>query len=151
MEIAVTGHRRRDCEPESVVRQKFREVFENVGPDVVINGLCNGVDLWAADEARLLGIEIWSARPWAGHGPVSGDEELYATIVEASSRVVDVDKSNDYPGPWAYYKRNEWMVDNSTHVLAYIRPDKTSGGTHACVRYARKVGRPVRNIYGEPV
>lgn len=148
MIIAVTGHRSNDCEPEEVVRKKFRDALEPHQTSVLITGMANGVDLWAADEARLLGIEIWAAKPWSGHGPREGDEELYERIIDAASKVVDVTEQDEYPGPWCYHKRNEWMVDHATHVLAYWS-GKKSGGTFACCNYAKKKEVPVRNIYAQ--
>ena len=147
MIVALTGHRSEDCEPEEVVRQKFRTVFTYTpGISTVITGMANGVDLWAGDEARLLGLELWAAKPWAGHTPRTEDTELYAGIIEASSRVVNVVEEVDFPGNWCYHKRNHWMVDNATHVLAYLNPAATRGGTFECVKYARGK-KPIRNIY----
>lgn len=117
-------------------------------PDVCITGMANGYDLWYADEALLQGIEVWAARPWRGHAPRSGDEELYARVFGEASRVVNVVEDYDYPGAWCYHARNHWMVDNATHVLAYLDPEKKSGGTYQCVRYAHEKGKPVKNLYG---
>lgn len=150
MKIAITGHRPEDItELEKDVRAKFKQTFEEAKPEAVITGMAAGVDLWAGDEARLLGIPIIAARPWAGHTPREQDAELYAALCDAAHEVVEVDDSDSYPGPWVYHKRNEWMVDNSTHVLAYWS-GKEKGGTFACIKYARKVKKPVRNIYDLP-
>lgn len=146
MIITVTGHRPEGCEDEEVVRRKIRNALDPDRISVLINGLAAGVDLWAADEAIGLGLEVWSARPWAGHGPRKGDEELYARVIENSSKVVNVVEQDAYPGPWVYYKRNEWMVDHATHILTYHNGSQ-KGGTAACLRYARKQERPVKNVY----
>lgn len=146
MILAVTGHRPEDCEVEGIVRRKLRNNIDPERTSVLISGMAAGVDLWAADEARLLGVEVWAARPWAGHTPRVEDEELYAIIIGYASKVVNVTESKDYPGPWVYHKRNEWMVDHATHVLAYWS-GKESGGTYACRNYAKKQGVPIRNIY----
>lgn len=145
--VALTGHRSEDCERESTVRRKLRQVFQDF-PSIttVISGMANGVDLWGADEARLLGIEVWAARPWAGHEPRVGDEALYQSIVDYASKVVDVSDAERYPGPFVYHKRNEWMVDNADRVLGYWS-GKNSGGTYACIQYAEKVGKRVKNCY----
>jgi hypothetical protein len=42
--------------------------------------------------------------------------------------------------PWA---------GHTSHVLAYLNPLATKGGTYGTVQYAKKVGKPVRNIYGD--
>jgi uncharacterized phage-like protein YoqJ len=147
--IALTGHRSEDCEYEPTVRRKLRQVYEDFGSiSVVICGMANGVDLWGADEALGKGLEVWAARPWAGHGPRKGDEALYARVLEGASRVVNVDESLEYAGPWVYQKRNEWMVDHADRVLAYWS-GKEKGGTWNCIRYAENVGKKVRNCYGD--
>ena len=148
MIVAGTGHRSEDCEDEGIVRLKVRVCLSESRPDVFICGMANGLDLWAADEARLLGIEVWAAKPWAGHGPRKGDEELYSRIENYASKVVNVVESETFPGNWCYQKRNEWMVDNATHVMAYYN-GKPKGGTYNCITYA-KGKKPIRNIYGWP-
>lgn len=147
MIVALTGHRPEDCASESEVREKLRASLDPVRIGVVISGMAAGVDLWGADEARKMGIPVWAARPWAGHSARAGDEQLYASIVVYADMVVNVDESKEFPGAWAYHNRNHWMVDHATHVLAYLNPNKKSGGTYQCVKYARSVGRPVRNVY----
>lgn len=147
MIIAVTGHRSEDCESEGIVRERLRASFIDAQPTSVIVGMANGVDLWAGAEAINLGISVVAARPWATHTPRNDDVELYAFVINGASRVVCVDEAESYVGPWLYHKRNEWMVDNATHILAYWS-GKKSGGTYACLRYAMKQEKPIRNIYG---
>lgn len=146
MIIAITGHRPEDCEAEDVVRRKFRNALDPSRVSVLICGMAAGVDLWAAHEAKLLGIEIWAARPWAGHTPRKGDEQLYAEILEYASKVVNVDASETYAGPWVYHNRNHWMVDHATDVYCYWN-GKEKGGTFECRKYAIKKNVPVHNVY----
>lgn len=149
MIIALTGHRSEDCEPEERVRERIRTALQQAPSPVtaVICGMANGVDLWGGDEALSLGIPVWAARPWATHGPRTSDVELYARIIENAERVVVVTEADDYPGPWVYQKRNEWMVDNADEVLAYWS-GKKRGGTWNCIKYANKVGKEPLNCYG---
>lgn len=150
MIVAVTGHRSEDCESEEVVRQKFRTAFTYATDlESVIVGMANGCDLWAGDEARLLGLDIIAAKPWTGHTHRKADAELYATIIEAATEVVNVVEQDKYPGVWVYHARDKWMVDNCTHVLAYLHPNATKGGTFGTVKYARGK-KPIRNIYTAP-
>lgn len=150
MKIAVTGHRSEQCVSEEFVRSRVREVFDAFRPEIVIVGMANGTDLWSGDEALALGLPVWSVRPWAGHQPRKDDAELYAKILENASRVDVVYEVLEYPGPWVYHKRNEFMVDNATHVLTYLNPIVASGGTFACVKYARNVAhKPVKNVYAK--
>jgi hypothetical protein len=143
--LAGTGHRPQDCEDEAIVRLKIRVGLERSGANCVVSGMASGYDLWLADEARLLGLEVWSARPWSTHKPNKGDEELYARILAYASRVVVIIESDKFPGNYAYFQRNHWMVDNADRVMAYWN-GKQSGGTYECVEYARGK-KPIRNIY----
>lgn len=148
--IAGTGHRPEDSEPESWVRTKARVKLQyNDKVKVFIGGMAAGFDLWAADEARKLGLEVWAARPWATHTPRVEDAELYQSVLDYASKIVVVTDVEDYPGPWVYHARNEWMVDNADAVMAYWS-GKEAGGTFACRNYAKKVGKPVANIYFDP-
>lgn len=151
MDIAITGHRPEKCVDEIGVRYRFRRGFEEAGfkgtIDSVIYGGAAGCDLWAADEARRMGLSLTLAKPWAGHKSRVADAELYASLEEYCRQVHNVSDSLEFPGKYIYQKRNEWMVDNATHLLAYY--DGTEGGTANCWNYADgKVKR--RNIYDWP-
>lgn len=149
--VAGTGHRPEDCiHSETEVRIMARNKLRSSGATHFICGMASGFDLWAGYEAMLLGIEVWAAKPWAGHTPRAEDRELYASILEYASKVVNVDESETYKGPWVYQKRNEWMVDNADVVMAYWNPEKQKGGTFNCVEYARKKKKPIANIIGDP-
>lgn len=145
MILAGTGHRPERCATEHAVRRAIRELFEEVRPAIAITGMASGFDLWYGDEARISGIEIWAAKPWAGHSPRLDDEQLYAQVLGAASKIVNVVDVDEFPGNWCYQRRNEWMVDHADRILAYY--DGGRGGTANCIKYANKVGKPVRNIY----
>lgn len=150
MIIAFTGHRSEDCRSEDDVRARVRNALSDTpeAVEAVICGMANGFDLWAAHEAHSLGIPVWVARPWTTHAARVEDRDLYLELVRICSRYHVVETATlNYPGPWVYHKRNEWMVDNATHVMAYWN-GKRKGGTFACINYANKVGKPLRNIYG---
>lgn len=151
VKIAITGHRPHLCEDEAVVRLKGA-VKLRYTPDarIVITGMADGVDLWFADEARLLGLELWAVRPWDGHAPGPGFENLYQEILSAATKTVVISPEMNFPGNWCYFKRNEWMVDHADCVLAYLRPDVTRGGTLHCRNYAKEKGKPVKNVFFDP-
>jgi hypothetical protein len=146
MKIALTGHRPEDCEDEEIVRDKVREALRAEKATTVINGLAAGFDLWGAAEARDLGLEIWSARPWKGHGPREADEELYNSVIRSSTLIFNVHEARKYPGAWVYHLRNQWMVDHADLVIGYWS-GKRSGGTYACLNYAEEVKKDWINIY----
>lgn len=148
MIIAFTGHRSEVID-EDTARSNVRRKLQETGPasiEAVVCGMANGFDLWAGDEALALRIPVWAAKPWAGHKPRRGDVELYAKIIAGASRVINVSDADAYPGPWIYQVRNEWMVDNATHILAYYN-GAPKGGTFNCLKYADKKKKPVRNVY----
>lgn len=153
MKIALTGHRSEDCRGEDDVRNRVREALRAIedgpGEHVVICGMANGYDLWAGTEALREGFAVWAAKPWAGHKPRVGDRALYKEVIDGAERVHDVHLSDTYIGPWLYQVRNEWMVDNATHLLAYWNGAQ-KGGTFNCWTYAQKKlpQDRIHNIYG---
>lgn len=149
--LAGTGHRPEDCEHEDVIRDRIRQALLELAPDEVITGMAAGFDLYLGGEAIDMGIPTTAARPWAGHTHRRGDESEYARIIEGASRVVNVVNQVPYPGVYVYHKRDKWMIDNCTHVLAYLNPLATKGGTYGTVQYALKQQRPIRYIYGNQI
>lgn len=150
MIVAGTGHRPEQSELEVEVRTKAANKFKKAGVTTFICGMAAGFDLWAADEALKQGIEVIAAIPWRGHTPREEDVELYERVNTSASKVVYVTDVEDYPGPWVYHKRNEWMVDHADAVMSYLNPETTTGGTYACVKYAKKQGKKIANIYHDP-
>lgn len=148
--VSVTGHRPERCESEDIVRLKVRTKLRYTDGIVsVTGGMADGFDLWAMDEARILGIPLIAARPWAGHAPSRQDEELYFRVLESAIKRVDISDTDKFPGNWCYFKRNEWLVDNCDALLCYWDGD-SSGGTHHCRDYAKKKGIPVANLFNAP-
>lgn len=145
--IAGTGHRPEKIrEPEDELRSRIAHALRDGECSTFICGMASGFDLIAGTTALRIGIPVIAAKPWAGHGPRVADRNLYKEVIESGHKIVEVSSSLEYEGPWVYHQRNEWMVDNADRVLAYYNGDG-KGGTAACVRYANKVGKPVRNIY----
>ena len=151
MIIAGTGHRPEDCphDEDSIrgfISRRLNDHKDNIV--CVISGMASGYDLWLADEALKLDLDVVAARPWAGHAPRKADSEIYWSVIERAGFVVDTNEAVKYPGPWVYHDRNHWMVENATHLMAYWS-GKESGGTYECWEYAyQKVKRA--NIFGDP-
>lgn len=139
--LALTGHRPEKIEDSMDVKIFFRREFERLQPERVIQGCASGCDLWGGAVAINMGFDVTSAKPWAGFRPRAADRALYEWVLNNSKEVVDVTEYIKYPGPWVYQKRNEWMVDHATMVLAVW--DGTSGGTSNCVCYAKTNHVPV--------
>ena len=62
----------------------------------------------------------------------------YHAVLKASNGVTYV---SDRPGRTAFFKRNEWMVNNSTRLIAVYTG--APGGTKATIQYAKRHGREV--------
>lgn len=144
-----TGHR---PESSNVLYSQMmflaEDALEELKPRVAVCGMAAGFDLAFGEAALSLDIPIWSVRPWAGHTPRRDDLEIYTEIEKLADRHIIISEAMKYPGPWVYQKRNEWMVDNSQQGIAFWN-GKVGGGTYRCLEYAKKLERPVKNIYPE--
>lgn len=149
--VAGTGHRPKDIvEPHAGVQIKARVKLDYSGAKTFICGMAEGFDLLAADAAMDLGLEVWAARPWTGHKVGKDWQGIYEQVLGYATIIKVVTEASTYPGHWCMHARNKWMVDNSNVVLSYMNPEKQSGGTFQCVKYAKSVGRPVANIFFDP-
>jgi uncharacterized phage-like protein YoqJ len=150
MIVAATGHRPKDIEEDlGVVELKARVKLQYTKSERLICGMADGFDLLAAKAAIELGLPITAARPWSGHKVSPDWSEIYDEVLDYADKVVVVTEADKYPGHWVMHKRNQWMVDNADAVMAYWN-GKESGGTYECRKYAKKVGKPVANIFYDP-
>jgi uncharacterized phage-like protein YoqJ len=145
--VAFTGHRPDKLGPiEDKIDAALDAILERLNPTRAISGMAPGIDVRGLRAARRKGIPVTAAIPWIGH-PFSGPWEygakidLYYELLEQCDVHEVVCDGDEYYQPWFYQKRNEWMVDNCDAVIAVW--DGSGGGTKNCVKYARKVGRPI--------
>jgi len=107
--VGIVGSRRRQCEEE------VRALVRSLAPSVtIISGGAKGVDSWAADEAKRLGIPLKVFLPQK-KGPGYG---------------------------WAcraYSERNKKIAYSVDILYAFVSEDR-KGGTEQTIRYARKRG-----------
>lgn len=157
MIIAFTGHR-----PDKLggwdplhptvarVRKALRDGLIRNWPLCAISGMAQGVDQWAAETCVELGIPFVAAlpcdrpeTPW----PLPTQERFRALLVKAKEVVIVA--PGEYK-PWKMQKRNEWMVDHCSKMLAVW--DGSYGGTYNALEYAAQVGREVEHLHwdGEP-
>lgn len=149
MIVAATGHRPNDIkESHQEVETKVRNKLRAAKATRLICGMAEGFDLIAARAAMDLGIPITAARPWNTHKVGELWKEDYAKVLEYADVVHVVVERDTYHVSYLH-KRNEWMVDNADAVMAYWN-GKEAGGTFACRKYAKKVGKPVANIIKDP-
>ena len=125
-------------------------------PVGVISGMALGWDQALAVASVRLGIPFVAAIPFEGQESrwPSRAQREYAVLLGAASQVrVISDRDhyrNDHPDVAAYHlmqRRNEWMVDNSTGLLALWNGSK--GGTFNCIQYAREGRREITNVWPE--
>lgn len=150
--VAITGHRPEKLPDKQLIREAISDAFSILEPSEIIQGCAAGVDLISARVAWIHGIPFTAAQPWGKHrarmGGSSGfkisDEQAYDWMIQNAKEIVNVTGLDDYPGPWAYFKRNEWMVDRAKFVLAVW--DGSNSGTGHTVKYARSQGKSVWRI-----
>ncbi|AIW02593.1 GTP-binding domain [Streptomyces phage Jay2Jay] len=133
MIVAGTGHR--DLRDRDWIAAQTEKALIDMGASLVYVGMASGFDLLLAKTAWGLGIPFIAAKPWRGHQPRRADHYDYHRALELAEEVVNVLPNDDYPGAWAYQKRNEYMVDNAEAVLGMLEAGRT-GGTYNCIKYA---------------
>jgi uncharacterized phage-like protein YoqJ len=153
MIVAGTGHR-----PDKLggygnyERKERKRVFATaraglieLEPELVISGMAQGWDQELACAAISLGIPFIAAVPFKGQELAWPEQaqDKYNHLLSGAKEVKIV-CSGGY-APWKMQTRNEWMVDNSDHILAFW--NGTPGGTANCIRYAEKVGKSVINLW----
>jgi uncharacterized phage-like protein YoqJ len=122
-----------------------RAELEILKPDEVISGMALGWDQALAEAAIDLGIPFIAAVPFEGQQnkwPMPS-RIAYQILLRKAKEVVIV-KEGGY-ATWKMQKRNVWMVDRSTTVLALW--SGSSGGTKNCIEHAKIKGKNVINLW----
>ncbi len=144
-----TGHRPEKIdEPESVVKQWLEEQIDiaiDEGFTDFICGCARGVDLWAGEivlekKKENKNIRLIAAMPWPGF---SGKMDDGLDCRDLLNRADEVKYVCDHYHKGVFQKRNIWMVDNSSRVIAYYTG--LPGGTKNTIKYAEKSGIEVVN------
>jgi len=152
MIVAVSGHRPPKLggyyvpnpiylNVREVLRTAFREQDDRAtaaGDELMIlSGMALGVDQWAAEICIEEGIKWTAVIPFHGFEGRWPDisKRHYHDLLNAADCVHVVTDTHEYR-PNLLYRRNAWMVDNASLVLAIW--NGTSGGTSNCIDYARR-------------
>lgn len=154
MIIAGTGHRPNKIGGYSAQADQLRFdlahwFLSHTRPASVISGMALGWDMALAEAALALEIPFVAAVPFAGQEsmwPLESQERYRALMQRADA--VHIVSRGDYSSA-KMQRRNEWMVDNCTHVVALW--DGSPGGTANCVAYANKVRRDGWNLWAQYV
>lgn len=158
--IAFTGHR-----PDKLpggynsdhddIKEFIRKELGKVQWDTVLVGGALGIDQIAHKAAHYwtIGREdkklVLVCEPFKGFWrkwPVDSIEKYMELKYSDGTDFIYVDSSEEY-APWKMQKRNEYMVDRCDELWAWW--DGSDGGTANCVKYAKKIGKPVRNLFEE--
>ncbi len=144
-----TGHRPvKLTAPENNIRQWLEQQIDQAIADgyrTFITGCAMGVDIWAGQivlkkKTENLNIRLIAANPW----PEMADswkplwKEQYRDLLEKADEVETI---SDHYYRFVYQKRNIWMVDHSSRLIAYY--NGTPGGTLETILYAQKCGLEV--------
>lgn len=118
------------------------------GFEFFITGGARGVDIWAAEyviemKRKFPNIKLICAKPFEAHVESFKGEDLwcYLNVIDKADEVIDVSKEYSKQ---CYRLRNEFMVDNSSRLIAVLGDMKS--GTGQTVNYARKQGIEVKLI-----
>lgn len=149
--VAGTGHRPDKIggyNPHNPVRASVfletESILMKLKPNYVITGMALGFDQLLAEVCIGLGIPFVAAVPFEGQESVwpTPAQDKYKQLLAKANSVFVVS-----PGPYSSEKmqlRNQWMVNEATHVVACW--DKSHGGTGKCVKYAMSVNKPIHFI-----
>lgn len=143
--VAITGHRPEIISDFGWVREQLTDVLQNLSVSKLYQGMAAGVDLLSAEVAFELNIPYVACRPWAGHSSRVADRTRYQTVLDNASEIVDVNPASEYVGVWVYHNRNKFMVD-AADVLVAVWNGSLTGGTAACVKYAKQKRKPMVQI-----
>lgn len=147
-----TGHRPGKMQQtEAEVIPLLETAIDNAiseGFRTFITGMARGTDIWAARivlerRASNPDIKLVCALPHPGFekGRSYAEVAEFQRIVESSDYVCTVSKSFSAS---CYQRRNEWMVDRSSLVIAVY--NGLPSGTGNTVGYAKRCGVRVENI-----
>lgn len=149
--VAFTGHRTYVGECGERLADAVRR-FHSRGYRTFLSGMAIGFDLAAAETVLALksvlpDIRLVCVIPFDGQerGFAAADRERFARIVAEADDTIILAK---HYAPDVYYRRNDFLVDNSSAVIAYC--DGSRSGTLYTLKRARKKGLETENLYADP-
>ncbi|GAB6118959.1 SLOG family protein [Dysgonomonas termitidis] len=152
--IAFTGHRMNRIRIE---KQELSGLitaaviyFYLKGYKVFLTGMAEGLDLIAAEEVLKIkehypDIELHCIIPFAGQSDRMNPEDKlrYNAILSAADYEIYLSEKY-YDG--CFLRRNDYLVDNSTQLIAYY-DNVPKGGTYYTVKNALRKGLEVFNLF----
>lgn len=147
-----TGHRSNKLDySECEIKPLLETAIDNAISDgyvTFITGMAEGVDIWAAEivlekKKHNTALHLICAIPHPGFEKRRSryEKERYEYIIKNADYVITI-SDNYYRA--CYQKRNIWMVDHRSLVIAVF--NGTASGTKNTVDYARKVSVYIVNV-----
>lgn len=113
--------------------------------DGIISGMALGFDTALALAAIELNIPLTCAIPFEGQQKMwSYEQQRVWKWIVARAQQVEFTSPPGYE-PYKMQRRNRWMVDRCTELLALH--DGSRGGTFNCVAYANERQKPIINLW----
>lgn len=158
--IAFTGHRPNKlggyfnkiehARIRGILMKEIQSASFNTKELVLISGGAIGFDTLVIEAFERLedthpNIKLIIAEPFPNHfakWPKEVQAE-YLRLKDFASEVVVVSTGPYHPAKMQI--RNQFMVDKCDELWGYW--DGSAGGTANCINYAKKISKPVRNLY----
>lgn len=152
--LAATGHRPHKLNNEynydgpvsKWLREEIKSVLVSRQPDEAISGMAIGVDTLFALCCLELKIPLIAAVPFYGQEQrwPQSSKDIFYSILDNPLTKTHIVCEGEYAG-WKFIRRDHWMVNNSTELLAVYNGDQ-SGGTYQTYKYAVDKGHPIIRI-----
>lgn len=150
---AFTGHRYYDFSNKEAIRERLTTAilasYEN-GIRNFISGFATGFDLMAAQVVHSMRplypeMLLTAAIPFPGQADryKPCDQSIYAQLMADADEVIVL---SDHYYRRCFLNRDEFMVDNSSLIIAYY-DGREKGGTYFTVRKAKSSGIPIVNVF----
>lgn len=150
--ISFTGHRSYQGETESELYSLMERLYLE-GYRTFLSGMAPGFDLAAAKATLHLreqyrDIRLVAVVPYDGFRDIchNTDRELYDMVIHQADRIVTV---GDIRGKIGFLQRNNYLIDNSSAVIAWWNGGKKSG-TGYTVHRAKRQHKPIYNLHPQP-
>ena len=134
---------------KSMLYLETLEAVRDRGYRTFISGMAKGVDLWACNivldiKKMYPDIKLICALPYESHGKTwHGIERFeFERYLAHADEVIAVSKEYSKD---CFYKRNRFMVDNSSLLIGICRDEKS--GTGQTINYAKRKGLDTKIIY----
>lgn len=144
----ITGHRRiNQMLDKKKVEERLKNIILNYGVDTFLIGMAVGFDTFCFNVLdqmkREINLRIIACVPCLDQDKNFNffQKSEYQKLLKKADEIIVL--SEEYT-PYCMLKRNRFIVDNSSVLLAYLKEEK--GGTKYTVDYAEKKGLKIERI-----